>query len=580
MLPIRTGYSLLAPAEQRRAALLLAVMVVAMIMEMMGVGVLLPFLSILMRQDMVTKFPLLPRAIGLISDHPSNLTIILAALGLMILLFLVKTVVGWGQIRMQMQFAFCVQHSQSEKLFKGFLNQPHEFHLTRNSSELFNFVTSEAANLSIFIINCLTMATDFTVVAGIFAFIVVLRPLGATLLILLVAAIGTGFYRFFRKRSAVWGKLRMDYEMGRALHIQQALGGIKEINLLGRSEFFLSRFQIDSKRLSDVLAKQAEIQNSMRVFLEFFAMMFLSALIISMVAAGEDFGSIIPTLGLFGGAAFRCLPSLNRLLAAVQSIKFSAPCVERIAAEHAKLQADSLSPRDEAKASPFAVAIEIRNLVFQYSQASRPALNGLSLTIRKGQMVGVIGSSGSGKSTLVDVLLGLLRPQQGEILIDGVNLEWIKRGWQRQIGYVPQTIYLTDDTLRRNIALGVPDGEIREEAVLAALRDARLADFVASLPDGLDTFVGERGVRLSGGQRQRIGIARALYHAPSVLFLDEATSALDNATEAAVMEAINALSGQKTVIIVAHRITTIQNCDICFELAEGGIIRTLAPGSA
>jgi ABC-type multidrug transport system fused ATPase/permease subunit len=279
----------------------------------------------------------------------------------------------------------------------------------------------------------------------------------------------------------------------------------------------------------------------------------------------------LPILGLFAAAAFRLMPSVNRVLTAVQSLRFGTPVVETL---HSELSlAEGMEQRRKSRATPLADSIELREVSFAYPGASGNALERLSLLIRRGESVGFIGPSGAGKSTLVDVILGLLEPSAGAVLVDGVDIHAAARHWQDQIGYVPQTIYLTDDSLAHNVALGIPADLIDHAAVWRAIRAAQLEDFVGSLPEGLETMVGEHGVRISGGQRQRIGIARALYHDPAVLVLDEATSSLDTATEHEVMEAVRALHGLKTSIIVAHRLSTVEHCDHLYRLEGGRIIQ-------
>jgi len=291
----------------------------------------------------------------------------------------------------------------------------------------------------------------------------------------------------------------------------------------------------------------------------------LSALVISMVLQKQSFTEIIPTLGLFAAAAFRVMPSINRLLGSLQTLIFSRAIISSV---YEDFKLDAPDTPENKTVIPFKDQLELKNLGFQYPTAVRPSLQDVSLVVRRGEAVGFVGPSGAGKSTLVDVILGLFAPTSGTVLVDGLDIQDNLRNWQNQIGYVPQTIYLTDDTLRRNVAFGLGDENIDEQAVVNAIRLAQLEDFVASLPDKLGTVVGERGVRLSGGQRQRIGIARALYHNPSVLVLDEATSSLDTPTEHGVMQAVQALQGAKTVIIVAHRLSTVEYCDRLYRIED------------
>jgi ABC-type multidrug transport system fused ATPase/permease subunit len=308
-----------------------------------------------------------------------------------------------------------------------------------------------------------------------------------------------------------------------------------------------------------------------RLWLEMLAVVGLAVLVLSMIAQGNDIKSIMPILGLFAAAAFRLMPSVYRMLGALQSLRFVKSIIEILRGELALKTLEQKAARPVGERIDFTRDIRLIDVYFTYPNSARPSLSSLSMCIRHGETVGFIGCSGAGKSTLVDIILGLLRPQGGQIEVDGWDISRGLRDWQDHIGYVPQTIYLTDDTLRRNVAFGFSDEAIDDEAVKRAVRAAQLDDFVMTLPQGLETEVGERGVRLSGGQRQRIGLARALYSDPSVLVLDEATSALDVATEAEVMHAITALHGRKTILIVAHRLSTVENCDRIIRM-EGGMI--------
>ena len=295
-----------------------------------------------------------------------------------------------------------------------------------------------------------------------------------------------------------------------------------------------------------------------------------------MIAQNKSMESLVPVLGLFAVSAFRLMPSANRLLNATQSVRFSFPAFINLYKEFCLL--DETKSLKEYSPLPFKKALVLDGVDFYYPLTEETlVLKEISLSIKQGESIGFIGSTGAGKSTLVDIILGLLMPVAGVVKVDGVDIRTNLRGWQDKVGYVPQSIFLTDDTIRRNIAFGLSHDNIDEVAVVGALRAAQLEQFVNSLPEGLDTLVGEGGVRLSGGQRQRIGIARALYHNPSVLVLDEATSALDIATENDFMEAVCALKGDKTLIIVAHRISTVEHCDYLYKMQGGKIVQEGQP---
>jgi len=351
--------------------------------------------------------------------------------------------------------------------------------------------------------------------------------------------------------------------------LQQGLGGAKDVKLLGRENDFLKQYSIHNRESSKVGRLNNTIQQLPRIWLELLAVCGLVALVLVMLAQGGALETIIPKLGLFAVVTFRLMPSVSRLLNVMQSLKYCLPVIDILGKDLSLFTPENIEK--EVKISSFQNALELQHITYTYPEVALPSLKDISLSIKHGESVGFIGTSGAGKSTLVDILLGLLPPDQGVVMVDGKDIRENLRGWQNQIGYVPQSIYLTDDTLLRNIAFGLSTEQIDNESVSKAIRAAHLADFIQSLPEGLNTVVGERGIRLSGGQRQRIGIARALYHDPSVLVLDEATSALDTATEKGVMDAVRELQGSKTIIIVAHRLSTIEHCDRLYRLENGQI---------
>jgi ABC-type multidrug transport system fused ATPase/permease subunit len=353
-------------------------------------------------------------------------------------------------------------------------------------------------------------------------------------------------------------------------HIQQGLGGVKDVKLLGREAYLVSQFQVHAVGSAHAARSQTTLQALPRLWLELLAVGGLTALIAIMIGQGKATQDMLPVVALFAAAAFRFLPSVNRVLGAVQGIRYQRPVVDALHGEIQLMSGDV----DTAGALPvsFDETLALEGVSFRYPGAEAWALRDVSLTIERGTSVGFVGTSGAGKSTLVDVVLGLLNPDTGAVKIDGRDIRSNLRGWQDQIGYVPQSIFLTDDTLRRNVAFGIPDEQIDESAIEYAVASAQLDSFVKALPDGLDTVVGERGTRLSGGQLQRIGIARALYHNPGVLVMDEATSALDTETERGVMEAVRALRGEKTLLVVAHRTSTVEHCDYVFRLEQGALV--------
>jgi ABC-type multidrug transport system fused ATPase/permease subunit len=374
--------------------------------------------------------------------------------------------------------------------------------------------------------------------------------------------------RLTRGRLIRWGHLAQHNNMLSYQHLLQGLNGAKDVKILGCEREFIEQFDAHRSMYVRMNMRQSFFGQVPRIWYELLAVAALCVLTAVLLWRGKTTQAMIPTLGLFAAAAFRMLPSVNRLAFALHSLRYSQATIDMI---HSELQLGMPSIVPAVSRLLFSRAIALEHVSYCYPGGHELAVDDVSIDIPHGAAVGIIGGSGAGKSTIVDILLGLLTPSRGHVFVDGVDISINIRGWQAQVGYVPQSIYLCDDTLRRNVAFGLPDEAIDDRAVALALKAAQLEDFVAGLPEGVQTLVGERGVRLSGGQRQRIGIARALYHDPPVLVLDEATSSLDTETETGVMEAVEKLHGTKTIVSVAHRLSTVANCDILYRLERGRI---------
>jgi ABC-type multidrug transport system fused ATPase/permease subunit len=449
--------------------------------------------------------------------------------------------------------------------------KPYSFHLGKNSADLIQNLTGEVSQLTGATSNLFLIITEASAILGIMLLLVAVEPMGALTVMMLFGLLAVIFHRLTKKKLLSWGSQRQVHDGFRYQYLLQSFGGVKDIMLLGKARYFTKRFQHHNTSAFNLNIKYATLQHVPRLWFEVVGVIGLVILIVSLIFQGRPLEAIIPTLAVFVAAAFRIIPSLNRMVAAVQTIKYAEPSINRLYEENLRFQ----ELHDEVASNPmvFRKQIELQDVTFSYDGTYGEFLK-VNLSIPVGKTVGFIGKSGSGKSTSIDIILGLLRPNSGKVLVDGVDIQSNIRGWQNHIGYVPQTIYFLDDTLRNNIAFGLEADQIHESAVLEAVKLAQIEEFVASLHEGLDTIIGENGVRISGGQRQRIGIARALYHKPSVLVLDEATSALDNATEDGIMQSIAALHGEKTIIIVAHRLRTVAMCDQLFLMEKGQVVKT------
>jgi len=549
--------------------LLLLLMFIGMVLEMIGIGLVIPAISLLTHSDYASQYTALLPILDALGNPSREVLVIVGTFGL-VTIYLIKNAflafLAWRQAR----FAFGVQAQLSQHLFSVYLRQPYTFHLQRNSAQLIRNVINEVGIFTSNILAGLTLITELLVLLGLCTLLFFVEPLGTLIVASVLGLAASGFHYFTRGRIARWGEARQLHEGLRIQHLQQGLGGAKDVKLLGRETEFLDKYHVHNALTARVMQLQVTLQQLPRLWLELLAVIGLAILVLSMLAQGRALEAVLPALGLFAAAAFRLMPSVNRVLNSVQTLRYGLPVVDIL---HAEFQL--ATPAFAGKVvhqPPFHSILELDKVYYTYPDAGEPALKDITLTIRRGESVGFVGASGAGKSTLVDILLGLLSPNTGSVKVDGNNIQKDIRGWQNQIGYVPQSIYLTDDTLRRNVAFGLPNEQIDDAAIKRAIRAAQLEEFFATLPDGLETFIGERGIRLSGGQRQRIGIARALYHDPAVLVLDEATSALDSVTERGVIQAVSALHGSKTILVVAHRQSTVEHCDRLYRLRNGTVI--------
>lgn len=558
------------PADRRRAAgVLLALTLVGTVLETLGIGVIVPALGLLTARDLASTLPAwMSDAIAARGLATEQLVIVamLVLVGVWVVKAAFLAFLAWRQA----QFTFGLQANISQRLFIGYLRQPWTFHLQRNSAQLLRNVTTEVGNLNNVVQAFMAIGTEGSVLLGLALLLLAVEPVGAAIVIVTLSVAAWGFHTITRARLLRWGEARHRHDGLRIQHVQQGLGGVKDVKLLGREQDFLDQYRRHNDGTARVGQRQFTLQQVPRLWLELLGVVGLAGLVFVMIWQGKPLDRLVPTLGLFAAAAFRLMPSAIRIMNSAQLIRYNLPAVDTL---HSELQLiEALPANGPGQAIRLGTAIVLDRVTFKYPTAAAPALEDVSLTIPCGTSVGFVGGSGAGKSTLVDVILGLLHPASGRVLVDGVDVQDHLRSWQDQIGYVPQSIFLTDDTLRRNVAFGLAEDQIDEAAVRRAVRAARLEEFVASLPAGLESMVGERGVQLSGGQRQRVGIARALYHDPPVVVMDEATSALDGPTEQGVMDAVGALRGEKTLLIVAHRLSTVAHCDRLFRLEGGRVV--------
>ena len=548
--------------------------------EAAGVGIIVPFISILTSENFQLPISFANTFPFLLDISPE--VIITLALASFVVFYLIKSLYLLFLAGMQTGYYYRLQGSVSTRLFNSYLAKHYTFHLQNNSGKLLsNTITESLQFANGFAGPALLFFNDLLITAMILMVLLYIEPVGAIAAFIIFGSLSLLLFKASKKRAELWGETRQEKERLRIESAQQGFGGIKDIKLYGREDVFQDRYLKETSISLEAGRKQTILQNVPRVFLEFIAVAALCSLVAVITLVGDK-SNITAIVGLFAAAAFKLLPTISRMVQSAQAMAFASPVVsfvydELVKNENYSSDSDAAMPLNSHV--NFKKNLSIRDLSFVYDGVDLPALDAINLDIEVGSMTGFIGTSGAGKSTLIDCLLGLIQPLSGEMKVDGKLITSDNvYSWQKQLGYVSQVIYVLDGSLRDNIAFGIPSDSIDEEKVRSAIERSQLVEFIASLPDGLDTKVGERGVRLSGGQRQRIGIARALYNNPAVLVLDEATSSLDVDTEREVMQSIEELQGSTTVLIIAHRYSTIENCDYLYKLHNGKIVSQGKPG--
>lgn len=558
--------------DKYKIALLLCIMVAGSFLELLGVAVFQPFVNIIMMPDSIQENPYLARIYQMFGCSTTESFLTVVALGI-IVIYVVKNVYLWVEQNLIMKFTYGMQQKLSTRLLTTYLSEPYTFHLNKNIAELQRSMQEDTGLFTQVLMHTLQLVAEVVVciVLGVYLF-TVSNSITVVIVGLLILCVVL-FTKITKRFTEQLGKEAQVYKGKLYQWVNQSLGGVKEVKVLNREEFFVSSY----KKYYGLYIKGVRINRLLSItpkyMVEAVCMTgLLIAIIIKLNFGHGELENFIPQLATFAVAAFRLLPSVGRINEHVNNILYAVPSVDLIYGDLKGIEDYQESKgEEEGKEWSFEHGITAKHITYAYPNTDTNVLEDANCVIPKGKTVAFIGSSGAGKTTMADIILGLLVPQRGKILVDDIDVFKNLTMWHHQIGYIPQVIYLSDDTIRNNIAFGIHEDQIDEEAVRTALKKAQLAEFVDTLPDGLDTIVGDRGVRLSGGQRQRIGIARALYHDPEILVLDEATSALDNETETAVMEAIESLQGSKTMIIIAHRLTTIQNADIIYEVGDGKV---------
>ncbi|MBP3951509.1 ABC transporter ATP-binding protein [Bacillus sp. YZJH907-2] len=565
--------------EKKKMFILFAMMIVAAIFETLGIGLIVPIVAIITNPNIISEQPLLAFIYN--SMNLSSYTIfIIVSVIFLLFVFILKNLYLLFFNYMQFKIILNLQVKISRELFNKYLTKPYVFHLQRNTADLLRNVNDEVPKVSQgILLSGFQLATEILVTIFILILLLTTAPLATLAVIVILGGSVALFFMIFRKKISKLG-VELQKVNGRIIKwVNQGLGASKEIKVQGKESFFINAYTEQSQLKANNGRYYKMLEQAPRLFIESLLVSTVLVTMLIIILRGTDTEQLISTMALFAMSAFRLMPSINRVMGLITTIKYSKPALKVVYNDlytESDLEINQLNSSSESEVTrkAFLQSIELENVSFSYPNQERSTISDVSLTIPIGSSVAFIGESGAGKSTIVDVILGLLTPQKGRILVDKKNLNDQKSIWQQRIGYIPQSIFLIDDTIRGNVAFGIEKDRIDDENVWRALEQAQLKDFVIELPDQLETSVGERGVRLSGGQRQRIGIARALYHNPEILFMDEATSALDNETETEIMKSIDNLRGEKTLIIIAHRLSTIKNCDKVFHIQDGHLVAT------
>lgn len=561
--------------DKRKIVMIMVMIIIGSLFELMGVTIFLPFIELIMDTSAIYENQFLSFLYTRIHFETTEgfLAFIATLIGLV---YVIKNIYLSIMQNTILKFSYRTRMNLATRLLVTYMSEPYTFHLSNNMAELQRALQIDANQFMTLLSSTLQLIAELAVciVLGLFLFDTS-HSMTVVVVGLLIICVG-GYLVLSKKISIKLGEQNQRYNSRLIQWINQSLGGIKEVKVLEREEFFVESYKENYKKL----IKGARINELLvaipKYIIETVCIVgLLAAIVVKIYFGRREIASFIPQLAAFAVAAFRLLPSVGKINAYINSILYCKPSLDLIYKDFKDIEGhevQELTGKEDFSRYTFDKEIRIDKISYRYPGTDSDVIRDVSFCIPKGKTVAFIGSSGAGKTTTADIILGLLIPQNGKIMVDDWNAFEHMSCWHRMLGYIPQSIYLSDDTICNNIAFGIKEREIDMEAVVDALKKAQLYDFVNSLPEGINTFVGDRGIRLSGGQRQRIGIARALYHNPDVLVLDEATSALDNETEQAVMESIESLKGIKTMIIIAHRLTTIRNADIIYEVMDGKVI--------
>lgn len=563
---------LLDKKQKANMVVLLINMLIGAVLETASISLIIPVITIVIKPNASQSNQYL-HMIYTMFHMTSETQLTVFVMLTLIVAFILKNAFLFVQQKMLYHFIYTNQFRTSERMMRNYLRKGYEFYLNSDTSVIQRSITSDVNNMYALILAVLQLLSEVIIFVSLSAILLVVDAtmtiVIATMLIITLFLIKVILKPIMQKA----GEDNQNYYSGLFKWISQTVTGIKEVKIAGKEQYFIDEYVKCGKGYVDAVQKFSVYNNTPRLLIETVCIIGMVLYMLYLILTGHEMVDMMPVISAFALAAVRLMPCANRINNQLTSMAYFEPFFfgvsDNLQDEISDANVDMSFAKDTDKKLEIKEKIEIKDITYAYPNTEVLIFNKANMEIPIGASVGIVGSSGAGKTTIVDVLLGLLEVKGGDIYADGVNVKEEYRAWLKNIGYIPQMIFMLDETIRRNVAFGVPDEKISEKRIWEVLKEAQLDEFVKGLPEGLDTSIGERGIRLSGGQRQRIGIARALYNDPEVLILDEATSALDNDTEAAIMESIDNFHGKKTLIIIAHRLQTIEKCDMIYRV-EGG----------
>lgn len=577
---IKKFNKLLNSKQKSRLVILGIVTVIGAFLEVIGVSLMLPLITAIMQPDIISTNKYVAYVCGILDLH-SHRTFVIVCIIAVIIVFIFKDLFLIMEYYIQARFVYNNQFAMQQRMLSGFINRPYEFFLSAESGEILRSIQSDVTNTYVLLTNLLGMCTEIVVAIAITTTIFIIDPIMTTFVIVMMVVVVMTISKFIKPILKKKGEERYFHSSLMYKWLLQSITGIKEVKVSAKEDFFKENFEISGKKYISAEKWSTVFSNIPRLMIEMVSVCSTLAFIAFMIYKGKEIETLVPTLGAFAMAAMKLMPSANRIVGAINQIVFYEPSLNKLLMDielfeedekkYGKYRKSKINVAD--KKLTFNDKIELKGITYKYQNSDKIILDNADMIIPIGKSIGIVGASGAGKTTAVDLLLGVLLAKEGQILADGVNVMDNYSEWLSHIGYIPQSIFMLDDDIKSNIAFGIKKEEQDEERIWESIKEAQLEEFVKGLKDGIDTQIGERGMRLSGGQKQRIGIARALYSDPEVLVFDEATSALDSETESAVMSSINSLHGKKTMIIIAHRLQTIKECDLVYKVENGKIIR-------